>query len=297
VGEWEAAPWLAGPLPDVLGAHRSRFAGRHTLVVGMGHSAANTLLALVRLRQEEPGTEITWAIRGRSPARLYGGGDADGLPARGLLGSELQAAVAAGAVRLVREFTVDRFDVPGGGSGRLGVVGTGRDGAAVALSVDAVVGATGFRPDLDPLREVRLSLDPIVEAPERLAPLIDPNSHSCGTVPPHGEDLLAHPDAGFYIVGMKSYGRAPTFLLATGYEQVRSIAAALAGDREAAGRVQLDLPATGVCSIGLGAVEARSHGLGFATGSGHGWSGERPAAVGCCGTAEPATVGAPAVRG
>ena len=47
---------------------------------------------------------------------------------------------------------------------------------------------------------------------------------------------------------MKSYGRAPTFLLATGYEQVRSIAAALAGDQEAADRVELQLPETGACS-------------------------------------------------
>ncbi|WP_435868942.1 hypothetical protein [Actinomadura coerulea] len=37
----------------------------------------------------------------------------------------------------------------------------------------------------------------------------------------------------------------------TGYEQVRSIVAALAGDREAADAVQLDLPETGVCSTGL----------------------------------------------
>jgi hypothetical protein len=44
---------------------------------------------------------------------------------------------------------------------------------------------------------------------------------------------------------MKSYGRAPTFLMLTGYEQVRSIAAALAGDREAADRVELVLPKTG----------------------------------------------------
>ena len=100
IGEEQAAVWLTGPLPDVLGRDRKRFAGRHTLVVGMGHSAANTLLALVQLRQEEPGTEITWAIRGRSPARLYGGGDADGLPARGLLGSTLKAAVATGAITL-----------------------------------------------------------------------------------------------------------------------------------------------------------------------------------------------------
>lgn len=46
---------------------------------------------------------------------------------------------------------------------------------------------------------------------------------------------------------MKSYGRAPTFLAMTGYEQVRSIAAELAGDHEGARKVELTLPDTGVC--------------------------------------------------
>ncbi|MFW3170602.1 FAD-dependent oxidoreductase [Geodermatophilus sp. CPCC 206100] len=296
IGEDRVDAWLAGPLPDVLGVDRKRFAGRHTLVVGMGHSAANTLLALVQLREEEPGTEITWAIRGRSPARLYGGGDADGLPARGLLGSTLKEAVTGGAVTLVRECTITSLAPPADGTGRVTVAGTGRDGASMSLQVDTVAAATGFRPDLEMLREVRLSLDPGVEAPSALAPLIDPNSHSCGTVPPHGEALLAHPDEGFYIVGMKSYGRAPTFLLATGYEQVRSIAAALAGDTEAASRVELALPETGVCSTDLGAAEAAeaascgTGGVGFATGSEHGYSAEEPAPRNnCCGSA-PAPV-------
>jgi hypothetical protein len=121
------------------------------------------------------------------------------------------------------------------------------------LDADVVVPCTGFRPDLDILRELRLSLDPAVEAPVELGPLIDPEFHSCGTVPPHGARLLAHPEKDFYIVGMKSYGRAPTFLLATGYEQVRSIVAALAGDWDAARDVHLDLPETGVCSVTAGA--------------------------------------------
>ncbi|WP_277207326.1 FAD-dependent oxidoreductase [Isoptericola croceus] len=254
VGEAEAVPFLAGPLPDVLGRDRELFAGRRTLVVGMGHSAANTLLALTQLAEEVPGTEVVWAIRGGSPRRLFGGGTDDELPARGLLGTRLREAVEAGRLELWTRVAIERLAPV---DGRVRVTGVGRAPQARAEGpfeafVDVVSGATGFRPDLDMLREVRLDLDDVVEAPARLAPLIDPNLHSCGTVSPHGESVLAHPDEGFYLVGMKSYGRAPTFLLATGYEQVRSVAAALAGDRAAADAVELELPETGVCSTDLG---------------------------------------------
>lgn len=256
-GEEESGRFLVGALPDVLDRDRRRFAGRHTLVVGMGHSAANTLLSLAELaEQDAPGartTRITWAIRGGSPRRLYGGGAGDELPARGLLGTRLRDAVAAGRIELLTRVAIDRLE-PSAGGDTVRVLGaTRRDGTdgTLDLAVRNIVAATGFRPDLTMLGEVRLDLDPVVEAPREIASLIDPNVHSCGTVPAHGEAQLAHPDAGFYLVGMKSYGRAPTFLLATGYEQVRSVAAALAGDRAAADAVQLDLPATGVCSSDL----------------------------------------------
>ncbi len=127
-------------------------------------------------------------------------------------------------------------------------IGAGSSCCGRYANVDELVVATGFRPDFDFLREVRLSLDPAVECPPILAPLIDPNIHSCGTVRPHGARELAQPEPGFYFAGMKSYGRAPTFLMLTGYEQVRSIVAEIAGDREAAERVELVLPETGVCS-------------------------------------------------
>jgi thioredoxin reductase len=281
-GEAEAAPWLAGPLPDVLGRDRARFAGRRVLVVGMGHSAANTLLALVRLQRQEPDTRIGWVVRAASPTRLYGGGKADQLPARGALGGGVRAAVQSGAVTLLTGTTITALHPAGDGSLRVEVTrrggSTGPD--VDAMDVDVVVGAVGFRPDLDMLREVRLELDPDLEAPAGLAPLIDPNFHSCGTVPPHGAALLAHPDEGFYLVGMKSYGRAPTFLLATGYEQVRSIAAALAGDQEAADRVELQLPETGACGAKAAPVDTEPVRVGFATGTAHGYAGQVLAAVG-----------------
>jgi len=234
-------------LPDVLGADRPVFAGRRTLVVGAGHSAANTLIKLASLAKDAPGTQVLWAIRNASTVRLATGA-ADELAARGQLGSTVNGLVASGQVEQLASFEIDdvRPDVD-----QVTVTGR-RAGEPFSTTVDVIVNATGFRPNLDMLREVRLALDDIVEAPRTLAPLIDPNLHSCGSVAPHGVAELAHPEPNFYIAGMKSYGRAPTFLLLTGYEQVRSIAAELAGDRTAARHVELVLPETGVCSTDIG---------------------------------------------
>jgi cation diffusion facilitator CzcD-associated flavoprotein CzcO len=240
-GETDAAGLLEHALPDVLGADRDRFAGRHTLVVGAGHSAANTMLSLAKLAERTPGTSVTWAIRAISPARSYGGGAADALPARGALGARLREHVQAGRIQLLTGFSVHALEPLPGGGVRV-------SDASRTVVVDRIVSATGFRPDHSIVAELRLDLDPIMSSTRALAPLIDPNEHSCGTVPPHGVDELAHPEPGYYAIGAKSYGRAPTFLMATGYEQARSVVAALAGDWVAARDVQLDLPETGVCN-------------------------------------------------
>ncbi|GAA3710602.1 FAD-dependent oxidoreductase [Zhihengliuella alba] len=268
-----AAGVVTSALPDVLGADRARFAGRTVLVIGAGHSAANTVLSLGRLAAEAEGTRVIWGLRGDDPSAVYGGEERDGLPARGALGARLRTMVAAGRIEVRTGFRV--LGTRTTAEDRLTVRADER-GEDTELEVDLLVPATGFRPDLGMLRELRLDLDPAFEAPRELAPLIDPEFHSCGTVPPHGAELLAHPEEGFFIVGMKSYGRAPTFLMATGYEQVRSIAAHLAGDTEAAARLELDLPETGVCSTDAGSccdAPAEPQLLGIPTGLAHGRNG------------------------
>ncbi|MGR2752400.1 NAD(P)-binding domain-containing protein [Agromyces arachidis] len=242
----EVADRVVHALPDVLGRDRPRFAGRHTTVVGAGHSAANTLLALASLAEAEPGTRVTWLIRNATAVRVTTSED-DELTARATIGRRVDRLVASGRIELVDRFETVRLGRTDHGVRLHGL----RDGEPVEHETDLVVNATGFRPDLDMLREVRLDVDEIVQAPRRLAPLIDPNVHTCGTVEPHGFAELEHPEPGFFLVGMKSYGRAPTFLLATGYEQVRSITAWIAGDDVAARDVRLVLPATGVCSTSL----------------------------------------------
>jgi thioredoxin reductase len=267
-GEIDHHDLITYGIPDVLGRHRIVHQGRKTLVVGAGHSAANVLLDLARLAEHDPRTSIIWATRGANLMRVYGGGRADQLPARGELGFRLKALVESGQISLVSSFSATRVQAAGG---RITVSDETAEGKREIGPVDRIVVATGQRPDLNLTRELRLDLDPWLESAKALGPLIDPNLHSCGSVPPHGHRELAHPEPGYYTVGIKSYGRAPTFLMLTGYEQVRSVVAALAGDLEAADDTRLVLPETGVCSTNRAAEGAAG-------------------SSGCCGGPAPAKV-------
>lgn len=267
IGEAEHAERIAYGMPDVLGAERARYAGKVVAVLGGGHSAVGTILDLARLKQAEPQTLVVWLLRGDNPEKSFGGGANDKLAARGELGKVFAQLVQGGGVRVEAGLRLTHI----GANGDKLRLGAGSACCGRYVEVDELIVATGFRPDLSFLRELRISMDPALECPPILAPLIDPNLHSCGTVRPHGARELAQPEPGFYLAGMKSYGRAPTFLMMTGYEQVRSIIADIAGDREAAERVELVLPETGVCSGPLTNTQE---------------------AVGCCGGPAPTEVNA-----
>jgi thioredoxin reductase len=251
IGERRADDMIDVGIPDVLGRDRRRYVKRRVAVVGSGHSAQNAVRDLAVLADRSAGTQVTWIVRRSDPGQMFGGNSNDQLPERGRLGADARQVVDEGVVHLVTGFRTDRIN-----HGPDGATLVAADGREVG-PFDRIVNATGFRPDLAMLSELRVDVDPVLQSARALAPMIDPNVHSCGSVPPHGAAELAHPEPGFYIVGAKSYGRAPTFLLATGYEQVRSVVAELAGDRAAATDVQLLLPETGVCSLDRsgGAVE------------------------------------------
>ncbi|MGE0716980.1 MAG: flavoprotein, partial [Alphaproteobacteria bacterium] len=229
---------------------------------------------------------ILWIMRKERVEAAFGGEDLDGLPARGALGRQARHLVESGAVEVLTPFRI--AELRRGDAGNLRVIGT-LDGRPASFQADELVVATGFRPDLAPLREIRLSLDPWLECAAGIGPLIDPNLHSCGTVRPHGARELAHAEHGFFIAGMKSYGRAPTFLLATGHEQVRSIAAELAGDHDAAMRVELVLPETGVCSTRPVGIPAPGEAAAACCGPAAATAPEPPAAAACCGSSAVVT--------
>ncbi|PVC65317.1 NAD(P)-binding domain-containing protein [Streptomyces sp. CS081A] len=244
LGEKAAADRISYRVPDLTDpAVGARYAGKRTAVIGSGASAFTALAALAALAKSDDGagTKAVWIVRRGISGSTFGGGSADQLPARGALGLAAKAAVDEGHADAVTGFRTEAIERDGEQ-----LVLVAEDGRRLD-PVDEVIVLTGLRPDLTFLDELRLGLDERLQAPVALAPLIDPNQHSCGTVYPHGAGELSHPEQGIYLVGMKSYGRAPTFLALTGYEQVRSVVAAIAGDHEAAGRVELVLPETGVC--------------------------------------------------
>jgi hypothetical protein len=296
IGEDDAAEHIESGIPDVLGTERARYGGKTVAVVGSGHSAINALIELAALRQSAPATQILWLLRKERIESAFGGEAADALPERGALGLQARQLVESGVVAAVSPYRIAEIARDGG---RLRITGD-HAGETRAFIVDEIITVTGFRPDLSMLREMRLAIDPWLESSGSLGPLIDPNLHSCGTVRPHGAKELAHPEPDFFIAGMKSYGRAPTFLLATGHEQVRSIAAALTGDWNAAARVELELPETGVCSAPPKRRDAAALAACCTTETPQGEccapKPELPVAASCCGSSAPVieTISAPA---
>lgn len=233
-------------IPDI-NTNTKRYANKKIAVIGGGHSAINTLLALAELQEKNPATKLVWIMRKKSVEEAYGGEEKDALAARGALGVRIHELVDTGKVEVITPFYISHVKK----EENIHIVGTINGEQKVLTGFEELIVNAGNRPDLSINSELRLSIDSATESVHALAPLIDPNVHSCGTVRAHGEEILRQPEKDFYIVGAKSYGRAPTFLMATGYEQVRSITAYLSDDEEASKRMELELPETGVCGINL----------------------------------------------
>ncbi len=286
LGEEDTEQSITYGIPDIQGRDKARFSGKTVMVVGAGYSAINCVVDLVNLSEDVTETTIVWAMRRENPDTAFGGEADDALPARGALGAKARKLVVSGAVELLTPFMIERVEPFGN---KLMVSGF-LSGGLHRVEVDEVIVTTGFRPDLEMIREIRTEFDPWLETTPALAPLIDPNVHGCGTVRPHGYKELSHPEQDFYVIGSKSYGRAPTYLLATGFEQARSVVAALSGDFAAADEVQLNLPETGVCGVSKPAAASTPAAGTVAV------VAEVEADAGCCGGPAPEGVDACCVR-
>lgn len=239
-GEIELGDCVAYGIPDIAGVDRTRYLGKRTLVVGSGHSAFHSLNQLAALAGANSATRILWSLRRDTAFDATAGCPGDELTERTLVRRDIETLLRNAAIEVFPGSRLARLERTSAG---IVAFGEGRG----LPPVDEIIVATGFRPDHGIARELRLDVHSVFESTYTLAPLIDPAVSACGTVPPHGVVQLAHPEPDYYVVGMKSYGRAPTFLLLTGYEQVRSIVCALTGD-QAALTIALELPERGLCT-------------------------------------------------
>ncbi len=270
-------PRVAYGIPDVCGIAAERYVGRDVLVLGGGHSAINVLLDLAKLRGDSGRGQITWVTRGPTPAVQDNASTVEALlPERGSALQQVTALIRKGTIQTASAFALEEVGQLGK-AGRLMLRGL-RNGRHSILEGDELVVCTGFRPDLGLLRELHVNLDPWLEATAGVGQLIRQAADQGQAIPqPYGAATLVHPERNLFVVGMKSHGRAPNFFLFYGYEQVRSVAAWLAGDMEAANRVEFQLPEGAVCGgCGDGAC-CGSVGGAAACGGGSGGSG-------CCGT-------------
>ena len=211
---------LAGRILRDLGAvalNSVRLANRRVLLVGHGHSAANALGALAELVAAHPDTRVIWAVRS-SNLRPCVEVASDPLPERRMVTARANELASRPPAWLTveRRAHVEAVEL------------TDDDALAVTLAgdrrrvVDEIVSLTGYRPDLEMLSELALEIGPSNEGVAGLERALA-NVTDCLTVPAVSPRDLATGEPGFHLIGQKSYGRARTFLLQTGYAQLESI--------------------------------------------------------------------------
>lgn len=219
---------VAGRLIRNLGAlHASldSLGGKSILLVGHGHSAAHAIRQLATLAAEVSGTRVVWATRSlnRRPCVEV---SSDPLSERQRVVSEANelASIPPSWLQVERRAAVESICEEDGG--RLSV---SLSGGRVVL-VDAIVGLTGNRPDLSFLSELAIDIAPTTEGSARLARALS-NVTDCLSVPSVSSADLDSGEPGFYFAGSKSYGRARTFLLKSGYSQLETILNRIASAR------------------------------------------------------------------
>ena len=226
------APQLSYHPDDVLGLARDRYAGRRVMVIGAGTSAATTVEALARLAQQAPGTQIVWVTRRAADEVLPPIAD-DPLSERHRLYARARALVRGGdpAITHVGGARVEGFEFNSA---------THRYRVTLLLGeepqieeVERIVVNTGLGPDDSLYRELQVHECYSSRGPMKLAAaLAGAGASDCLTVPAFGAEQLVNPEPDFYILGHKSYGRNPSFLLETGFRQVADVVAVLAREHQ-----------------------------------------------------------------
>jgi thioredoxin reductase len=251
-GEKKCAAFIDYALPDVVGKDRARFAGKHTLVVGSGHSAASTLLAIADLMEEHPTTRLTWAVRRDVPQHgaPYTLVEDDVSATRARIHRRANALVEHPNVTFLPRTVVEAITYA-----NVFQVDLQCDAERKVIQCNNVAAHTGFRADDTLWRELQVHVHPATGAPLKLG--IELNAHNArsgvGLSTGYAERqvqeeetqkkardrwsvlindpaLLDTGETNFYVLGIKSYGRDAGFLMQNGFRQVRDVWKLISGD-------------------------------------------------------------------
>jgi hypothetical protein len=196
------------------------WSGKTVLLAGAGHSAQTAIRELAALAQDAPGTRVIWVLR--SPEPNWGTHDGDPLLERARLAAEAQtlASGASPAVEVRKGYAVEELSRP---NGKIEAV-LRNDAGSERVSVDRVLSLTGFVGDHELYRQLQIHECYATCGPINLsAALLGAAGGDCLTQTSHGADTLKNPEPGFFILGIKSYGRNNTFLMRVGWDQVSEV--------------------------------------------------------------------------
>jgi hypothetical protein len=227
IGEKQAAQQISYRLEDLLGEKKAHYADKTTLVIGGGYSAATTVVNLAKLAEQHPDTWVIWVARtiGTTPLKRIPG---DPLKERDQLAlrANTLATRTDGNVEFHNQSVIEAVE----GAWDRGFKVTGRIGWRPKMwNVERIIANVGYTPDTDLYRELQIHECYASLGPMALAAALAKHSGDCLTIPAQGPATLRNPEPNFYILGMKSYGRNPHFLLKTGFEQVRDVFTLITG--------------------------------------------------------------------
>lgn len=221
-GETANAKRIVWTLPDVTGCDRDEYAGKRTLVVGSGYSAATTVAGLAELASDDPATSVVWLTRTDRPQPVESIAD-DSLTGRAALTSRANqlATEQGGAVDWKPCSLIQKVESSQQGGF---VVSIESKGKIEIIEADRIVAHVGYRPDRSIYEELQIHECYATQGPIKLAAvLLGETSADCLAQTCPGPETLTSPEPGFFILGAKSYGRSSQFLLRIGIEQIEAV--------------------------------------------------------------------------
>ncbi|MCG8605123.1 NAD(P)-binding domain-containing protein [bacterium] len=230
IGERRNRDLIDYKLPDVYGKDRSRFAGRKTLLVGSGFSAATTACDFQNLIREEPKTTLVWATQSERSLPIPEI-EEDPLPNRKHLTETANALAENSSSQIEFRNRTNIVAITWSDSTEKFQVKLKKRTTFEIITVDRIIANVGYRPDNSIYRELQVHECYATSGPMKLAAaLLGSASGDCLAQTSMGANTLRNPEPNFFIIGNKSYGRNSTFLLRVGFSQIVEVFSLITGD-------------------------------------------------------------------